>query len=322
MILLTDPAVLSRLRSRDARGGPRPPAVPQSVWTYRPVSPSEALTHARSLKLGQGLTARNQLVTISEIFFAFTGSTSPPATGSGCQRSFGRAMPKRAQTHKTVSRHGWLSYTPPPFRQAVLDRCKLETFSGGATIFSVGDPPGGMYGLAAGSFAISIAPGERGPYVAHFAWPGTWFGEAAALTEQPRKISLAVSRDSEVLHLPLPAIREIVAADPGAWRFFGLAAVAHNDVAVGIADDLLIRDHVKRSVAVLLRLGGCRYRTLEDARPIEVDVSQEDFAAMTNTARTTAGSVLRKLEADGGVEVSYRRVRILAPDSLRAMLEP
>ena len=62
----------------------------------------------------------------------------------------------------------------------------------------------------------------------------------------------------EVLHLPLPAIREIVAADPGAWRFFGLAAIAHYDVAIGAADDLLIRDHVKRSVAVLLRLGGCR----------------------------------------------------------------
>ena len=123
--------------------------------------------------------------------------------------------------------------------------------------------------------------------------PGTWFGEAAAFTEQPRRIGLAVTRDSELLHLPLPAIREIVAADPGAWRFFGLAAIAHYDVAIGAADDLLIRDHVKRSVAVLLRLGGCRYVTPPGPAPIEVDVSQEDFAAMTNVARTTAGTVLQ-----------------------------
>ena len=127
-------------------------------------------------------------------------------------------MPKRAQTRQTVSRQGWLSYTPPPFRQTVLDRCKLETFRAGATVYSVGDPPGGMYGLATGSFAVSVAPGERGPYVAHFARPGTWFGEAAAFTEQPSRIALAVTRDSEVLHQPLSAIREIVAADPGAWR--------------------------------------------------------------------------------------------------------
>jgi len=229
-------------------------------------------------------------------------------------------MPKRAQTHDIVSRQGWLSYVPPPFRRGVLDRCKLQEYNDGATIYSVGDPPGGMYGLVRGSLGISIAPGERGPYVAHFAQPGTWFGDAAAFTEQPRRIGLAVTRDSEVLHLPLPAIREIVSADPAAWRYFGLAAIAHNDSAIGAADDLLIRDHFKRSIAVLLRLGGCRYRTPEGAQPIEVDVSQEDFATMTNLARTTAGTVLRKLEADGGVEVSYRRVRILAPDALRMML--
>ena len=90
---------------------------------------------------------------------------------------------------------------------------------------------------------------------------------------------------------------------------------------MGAADDLLIRDHVKRSVAVLLRLAGCRYRTPDGATATEVDVSQEDFAAMTNLARTTAGAVLRNLEASGCLEVSYRRVRILAPDALRAMLE-
>ena len=229
-------------------------------------------------------------------------------------------MPKRAQTQDTVSQQGWLSFTPPPFRQNVLDRCKLLVLRDGATIYSVGDPPGGMYGLVAGAFAISIAPGERGPYVAHAALPGSWFGEAAAFTERPRRIGLSVSRNSEVLHLPLPSIREIVAADPGAWRLFGLAAIAHIDGAIGAADDLLIRDHFKRSVAVLLRLGGCRYGAPAGAGPIEVDVSQEDFATMTNTARTTAGIVLRKLEADGHIGVSYRKVRILAPDALRVLL--
>ncbi len=230
-------------------------------------------------------------------------------------------MPKRKRAHDVVSQHGWLNFTPPPFRKSVLDRCKLLEFKADATIYSVGDPPGGMYGLVRGNLAISIAPGERGPYIGHFAQPGTWFGEAAAFTEQPRRIGLAVTRDTDVLHLPLPAIREIVAADPGAWRFFGLAAIAHYDVAIGAADDLLIRDHVRRSVAVLLRLGGCRYRTMHGAKAIEVDVSQDNFAAMANLARTTAGTVLRKLEADGRVEVAYRRIRILDPDALRAMLE-
>lgn len=224
------------------------------------------------------------------------------------------------QGHEIVSGVGWLSYAPSGFRQIVLNRCKLQKFEAGATIYAVGDPAGGMYGLVRGSLALSIAPGERGPYVAHFATPGTWFGEAAAFTGQPRRIGLAVTRQTEVLHLPLHAIREIVAVDPGAWRFFGLAAIAHYDVAIGAADDLLIRDHVKRSVAVLLRLAGCRRETPTGDRTIEVDVSQEELAAMCNVARTTAGAVLRELEAAGHIDVSYRRVRVLEPDALRAIL--
>jgi hypothetical protein len=62
-------------------------------------------------------------------------------------------------------------------------------------------------------------------------------------------------------------------------------------------------------------------QTPPSASSIEIDVSQEDFAAMTNLARTAAGTVQRTLEASGHVKVSYRRVRILASDALRAMLE-
>ena len=158
------------------------------------------------------------------------------------------------------------------------------------------------------------------PYIGHLAQPGTWFGEGPAFTEQPRQVGLAVTRDAYVLHLPLPAIREIVARDPGAWRWLGLALLANLDTAIGGSDDLMIRDHVKRFVAVLLRLGGCRYATPPAGETIEIDVNQEDLAAMTIMARTTAGALLHKLQTAGHIEARYRSIRVLAPDALRAML--
>ncbi len=224
------------------------------------------------------------------------------------------------QAHAVVARQGWLSYVPAPFRQTVLERCQLQEFRAGVTIYSVGDPPGGMFGLVAGKLTISVAPGERGPYIAHFAQPGTWFGEGPAFTEQPRRVGLAATRDAELLHLPLHSVREIVTADPGAWRWFGLALLANLDVAIGGADDLMMRDHVKRFVAVLLRLAGCRYATPPGVMSLEIDVNQDDLAAMTIIARTTAGAVLHKLQAAGHLEFGYRSIRILAPDAPRAML--
>jgi len=219
-----------------------------------------------------------------------------------------------------VQRQGWLSQTPLSFQRSVLDRCHLRHCKAGEPIYSIGDPPGGMFGLAAGGLNVSIAPNERGPYFTHVARPGSWFGEAAAFTGQPRRVGLAAARDSELLHLPLHGIREIVDNNPATWRFFALVTIGHLDVTIGAHDDLMIRDHVKRFIAVLLRLGGCRLSSPPDPLPIEIDLSQEDIAFMSNVARTTAGAVLRKLEAMGHLEQSYRRIRLLAPDALRAML--
>ena len=93
-----------------------------------------------------------------------------------------------------VLKHGWLRHTPIPFRSAVLDRCLLEKFSAGTPVYSIGDEAGGMYGLVEGGLGISMAPRERGPYTAHFAMPGTWFGEIAAFTRQPRQVGLTATR--------------------------------------------------------------------------------------------------------------------------------
>jgi CRP/FNR family cyclic AMP-dependent transcriptional regulator len=222
--------------------------------------------------------------------------------------------------HNIVLRQGWLSQTPQPFQQAVLDRCFLQEFETGATIFMLGDLSGGMFGLVTGGLSVSIAPGERGPYFAHFFRPGTWFGEGPAISGQPRRVGLIATRTTELLHLSLPAINEIVSEDPAAWRLFALGPIGHLDTALGGCVDLMIRDHVKRLIAVILRLGGCQVTTPPDSEPIEVDVSQEDIATMANVARTTAGGILRRLEATGHVELSYRQIRLLAPDGLRSML--
>jgi CRP-like cAMP-binding protein len=221
---------------------------------------------------------------------------------------------------KVAMGNGWLSLTPPPFQRAVLDRCQLQSFKAGQSIYMLGDPTGGMFGLVSGGLAISVAPGERGPYFAHLAKPGTWFGEAAAMTRQPRRVGLTATRDAEMLHLPLSKIDEIVAGDSSAWRLIALVTLGHLEMAIGACDDLMLRDHEKRCIATLLRLAGCRYESPAHVSPTEINLRQEEIAALANVARNTAGLILKGLEARGHIEQSYRRIRILAPTNLRAML--
>jgi CRP/FNR family cyclic AMP-dependent transcriptional regulator len=215
---------------------------------------------------------------------------------------------------------GWLSHTPSSFQRAVLDRCRLEQYKSGTQIYSIGDKPRGMYGIVAGCLGISVSRGEQGDFIAHFAIPGSWFGEVSAFTREPQRVGLTATRDTELLHLPLRAIDEIVRRDPAAWRLFGLVTIGHLDLAIGGSDDLMMRDHVKRFVAVLLRLADCRHVDPRDGLPIEINVSHEDLAHMANVARTTAGAILRELETEGCLELSYRRMSILTPDALRKKL--
>jgi CRP/FNR family transcriptional regulator, cyclic AMP receptor protein len=219
-----------------------------------------------------------------------------------------------------VQRQGWLSQTPTAFQCDVLDRCILQDIESGARLFADGVPTNDMYGLVAGQIGVWIAHGRRNPRLVHFLRPGGWFESLPAFAGQGLRVSLSASRGVEVLRLPQQAMREIVALHPEAWRLFALVSAGYVRVATLAADDLLIRDHIKRCIAVLLRLGGCRVVTPPSSMPIDVDLNQQGLATLSNLARTTAGQILRTLEDSGQLEVSYRHIRILAPDALRAML--
>jgi CRP-like cAMP-binding protein len=218
-------------------------------------------------------------------------------------------------------RHGWLSRTPTTFQRDVLDRCIREEFRTDPIVFAERDRYGGMVGLVAGHIGVWVTDGRKKPILVHFLRPGSWFEVAPGIAVRPRRISLAPSGNAEVLRLPTEAMREIVDLHPHALPLFAQVMAGHLKIAILAAGDLLIRDPVERCIATLLRLGGCRAVTLTGAIPIDVDVSQQCLATMANLARTTTGQILLKLEAASFLVVSYRRVRIVAPDKLRAMID-
>ncbi len=229
-------------------------------------------------------------------------------------------MGKQDEAFDVVARRGWLSQTPEHFRLQILAACRYREIAAGESIFVAGDPPGGMYGLVAGRLGVSMSPGQAGPYLAHLARPGDWFGERAALTGKPRYVGLAALRATQVLHLPLKAIEQMTAQDPSLWRYFAWLAVTNLELAVGAVDDLFIRDDRKRFVSVLLRLGHCRNSDDAEDGPVDIEISQDDMAFLSNLARNTVGLILRKLERDGLIELRYRRVRIVDAARLRAMV--
>lgn len=225
-----------------------------------------------------------------------------------------------AAARDIAAREGWLSQTPPAFQKEILDRASLQSFSSGDTIYMVGAPPGGIYGMISGGVRLSAAAGDLGPFITHYFRPGSWLGEGPIITDRPRIIGLNAAKHTELLHVPLLSLRELLKSEPGFWRWLALLAFEHERMAVAAIADLMIRDHVKRLVAVLLRLADARTASPAGGGPIEVEASQTDLATMANIARTTANTTLRKLASAGHVKVAYGRIQVVNPASLRAML--
>ena len=225
-----------------------------------------------------------------------------------------------AQAKDYLGRVGWLSRTPDEFRLNLLGRCRFLKVGEGELVYGLDDPPGGIYGVASGSVAITMAPQERGPYFAHLMGVGSWFGLAAAMHKQSRIVGMKATRPSKLLLLPMAEFDALVTENPGAWRYFTAMALMNASIATNAADDLLIRDASRRCIATLLRLAGLRNGSSLTPPLSEVDITQEELAYLSNLSRNAAGLLLRDLQKRGYIELAYKSIRILNAGALQELV--
>ena len=174
---------------------------------------------------------------------------------------------------------------------------------------------------SAQGFALEFATSEHGPHFAHSFRPGMWFGEGEAFESRPHFTTIAATRPSRCLHLPLPALEKIARAHPLVWRSLGVLAGAHVADALGALSDSTLRNPMARIAAILLRLAGVRvHERLADPAP-DLDVTQEDLAVIANMSRGTVQTQLASLESAGIIQRSYGQIRIVDPERLRSTIE-
>jgi CRP/FNR family cyclic AMP-dependent transcriptional regulator len=209
----------------------------------------------------------------------------------------------RSMAEQVLSRQGWLSRQPEDFRRLVFGECLPIHFERGAPIYHLGDPPGGIYGIASGHLMVSIAPGEEGPYLAHLATPGNWFGEAAFLTRQPRRVGLVAATECFLMSLPLYVMERMAAEDPTTIRHFAQIAVANLDLALRAISDLMISEPERRIAAVLARVASAH------DEPV-LRVSQAELGQLANASRKLVNKALHQFASSGLVEPGYNAIKI------------
>jgi CRP/FNR family transcriptional regulator, cyclic AMP receptor protein len=215
---------------------------------------------------------------------------------------------------------GWLSFTAPEFRANVLARIERRDFEKGEAVYRAGDPPGGLWALVEGAVEIESAADDAAPHLMHFAVPGFWFGEGPLIFGVNRLVSVSASRSSTLVTLPLADCRALLDADPGAWRWIAMFSAMTTELAGGVVADLLLRDPVRRTAALLLRLAGLRSKVFRAARPATIYLSQEKIGQLVNLSRNSIIPVLHEFAQSGLIEIGYGEIRITDATALAARI--
>lgn len=215
----------------------------------------------------------------------------------------------KADAERIIGDQGWLALVPTDFRSEILRRSILLSFSPGEYVFRQGDPPGGIYGLVAGTVSASSSPAGASPRLILLGIPGYWTGEGCFLTRQPRRGEIRAIVETTMLHVPLETLNRMSACHPEIVHYIAQILMMTVDLLFHTVYDLQKTDAASRIAAILHRTA-----SIGDQH---IPLTQADLGVMANASRKQVNAVLKQFAAAGWLEKSYRFVRIIDPDALR-----
>ncbi len=196
----------------------------------------------------------------------------------------------------------WLQHVPSHIAQDLLSRAELMAVNRGDTVFSPGDPAGGVYRVVSGVLGATDLEGMSDGLIGHLLGPSAWFGEGPALTRMPRRMGILAMTEARLAYLPLAAIEESGQNCPELWRGLAALTAANAAVAVQVARDLMTPRPEERCTAILSRLSA----SIGPGTPIPL--SQEQLADMCTLSRGAVSRILSRLESAGLVQRGYREL--------------
>lgn len=216
---------------------------------------------------------------------------------------------------RDVPGQGWLARQPPEVQRAVLAKARPLALPAGQHVFHAGDAEGGVYGIVSGGVGVLVPGLGAALRLAGVIRAGVWFGHGPIMTGQARSLSFRAIEPSHVLHVPLPALRDIAASGPEPARAVGALSDFTIAIAIAAISDLLIPDSGRRLAAVLLRAAGVDMGR-PAAAPAPLALRQAEIAEMANLSERMTGRLLKRFAAAGWILPGYGGLVVTDPPGL------
>ena len=226
---------------------------------------------------------------------------------------------RRKEIEGFLKKGTWFGGLPPDIQEEILDRSVVRRYPKGAVLHTEGEHPPGLMAVLQGRIALLHTVSDDEQDLLHVAGPGVWMGEWALLAERGSLVSALAQTAAEVLVLPRAEFHRIAFAGLRSYQAFNRLALERYEIFLRFLTEtrgLAPEERLRRRLADLADVR--RLETGDEERAVTLPMTQADLASSLGLSRPNVNIRLRRLQAEGVVELKRGQIRVLDADRLRA----
>jgi len=215
---------------------------------------------------------------------------------------------------EALTRIPYLRTLPAAERQSLGRHCRFRTLERGASLFTEGDPPAGVFLIVEGRIKLLRSSSHGREQILHEEGAGATLAEVPVFDGRGYVGSAIAVEEAVVFFVPRSPLLKALKRCPGsALEVIHILALRVRTLA-GVVEDLSLRGVRERLAAYL-----CREAARAGGETVELRVTRDELATHVGTVREQASRALSELKAAGLIDVKGRRIVIVQPDALGRM---
>lgn len=208
----------------------------------------------------------------------------------------------------------WFANLPCALQDALLEAAQVLHLKPGQALFRRSDKPSGLYAVLDGAMRIGAVNRAGKEALLTLIEAPYWFGEISLFDGQPRTHDAFADSSCTLLHVPQARLLALLKRHPEYWRDFALLMSQKLRLAFIALEEMSLLPAAPRLARRLLLITE-NYGEGEPRRVIHL--AQEQLALMLAISRQTTNQILKELEAQGILRLTYGEIEILDLPRLR-----
>ncbi|MCF4995432.1 cyclic nucleotide-binding domain-containing protein [Pseudomonas syringae] len=211
----------------------------------------------------------------------------------------------------------WFGHLPESFQNSLLAVARERRLTAGQRLFQRGDPPCGLYAVLEGAVRIGAVNEQGKEALLSLVEAPHWFGEICLFDGQPRTHDAYAVGPCTLLNIAQSTLLRVLDEHPVYWRHLALLMSQKLRLTFISLEQLSLLPAPARLAHRLLMIAE-GYGEIDAPRRI-LHLPQEQLAAMLSLSRQTTNQILKDLQGQGIIGLSYGEIEILDAPRLRAL---